>query len=299
MSTRKSALGKGLGALLDTPSTPAGNDAAPVTGGSNFLAGMVAQVPLSQIEGNPFQPRTEFDETALKELSESILTQGIIQPITVRKMGHDRYQIISGERRFKASRMAGLEAIPAYIRVANDQAMLEMALVENIQRENLNALEIAISYQRLIEECSMTQEQLGEHVGKDRSTITNYLRLLKLPPQIQYAIRDGRLTMGHARAILGVDDVGVQLKLLNDILQNDLSVCKAEELVRAAAPRKASKKDKNGAYAAELDALQERLCRRFETKVHVKNKANNSGQIVFNYYSIDDLNRLVELMDYD
>ncbi|MBL7924020.1 MAG: ParB/RepB/Spo0J family partition protein [Bacteroidia bacterium] len=305
MSTKKSALGKGLSALLEGNVNPAPVEADRTTGeapGSlqKIVAGAVAQVPLNQIEANPFQPRTEFDEGALRELAESIQTQGIIQPITVRKMGPERYQIISGERRYKASRLAGLHAIPAYVRTANDQSMLEMALVENIQRENLNALEIAISYQRLIEECKLTQENLGERVGKDRSTVTNYLRLLKLPPQIQFAIRDGRLTMGHARAILGVDDIGMQLKIFNDILDNDLSVRKVEDLVRQNSPKKQGKKEKGKSpWAVEIRNLEDRLEHRYETKVEIKHKDNGSGQILINYFSNDDLNRLMDLLDFD
>lgn len=306
MSTKKSALGRGLGALLDgnnTNAAPAENVVSSneaLAGQQKGIAGAVAQVPLNQIEANPFQPRTEFDETALKELAESIQMQGIIQPITVRKMGPDKYQIISGERRYKASRLAGLTSIPAYVRTANDQSMLEMALVENIQRENLNALEIAISYQRLIEECKLTQESLGERVGKERSTVTNYLRLLKLPPQIQFAIRDGRLTMGHARAILGVDDIGMQLKIFNDILENDLSVRKVEDLVRQNAPKKAGKKEKGKTqWDVEIRNLEDRLEHRYETKVEIKHKDNGNGQIIINYFSNDDLTRLMDLLDFD
>jgi ParB family chromosome partitioning protein len=306
MSTKKSVLGRGLGALLDGNNTnpaPAENVVSSnevLAGQQKGIAGAVAQVPLNQIEANPFQPRTEFDETALKELAESIQMQGIIQPITVRKMGPDKYQIISGERRYKASRLAGLTSIPAYVRTANDQSMLEMALVENIQRENLNALEIAISYQRLIEECKLTQESLGERVGKERSTVTNYLRLLKLPPQIQFAIRDGRLTMGHARAILGVDDIGMQLKIFNDILENDLSVRKVEDLVRQNAPKKAGKKEKGKTqWDVEIRNLEDRLEHRYETKVEIKHKDNGNGQIIINYFSNDDLTRLMDLLDFD
>lgn len=309
MSTKKSGLGRGLAALLDTTPIDHEQNSNPIkdaTSAANSVmdniihTGMVALISLNQIEANPFQPRTEFDEIALRELSESISIQGIIQPITVRKMGHDRYQIISGERRFKASRLAGLETIPAYIRTANDQSMLEMALVENIQRENLNALEIAISYQRLLEECKLTQEQLGDRVGKDRSTVTNYLRLLKLPPQIQFAIRDGRITMGHARAILGVDDIAMQLRLFNDILQNDLSVRKTEDLVRSVAPKKnATKSDKKTSINADIRNLTDRIAYRYETKAEIKHKDNGTGQIIFNYFSTDDLNRLIELLDFD
>lgn len=305
MSTKKSALGKGLSALLegnittDSESVVIGQPVAD-TSLPKQSPGGVSLIPLQQIEANPFQPRTEFDEAALKELAESIQTQGIIQPITVRRMSHDRYQIISGERRYKASRLAGLTSIPAYVRTANDQSMLEMALVENIQRENLNALEIAISYQRLIEECSLTQEALGERVGKERSTVTNYLRLLKLPPQVQFAIRDGRITMGHARAILGVDDIGMQLKIFNDIIENDLSVRKVEDLVRQNSPKKKSNVKKgNAAWAVEVRNLEDRLEHRFETKVAIKHKDNGSGQIIFNYFSNDDLNRLMDLLDFD
>lgn len=302
MSTKKSALGKGLSALLDN--SPADNPVGinPLSENlqpSRPLTGMVAQILLHQIEANPFQPRTEFESSALNELAESIRTQGIIQPITVRKMGPDRYQIISGERRFKASKIAGLESVPAYVRTANDQSMLEMALVENIQRENLNALEIAISYQRLLEECNLTQEQLGDRVGKERSTVTNYLRLLKLPPQIQFAIRDGRISMGHARAILGVDDIGMQLKIFNDILQNDLSVRKVEDLVRTASPKKNKTNPKSPSWQAEISAIQERLARRYETKVELRHKDNGTGQLVLSYFSNDDLNRLIELLDFD
>lgn len=305
MSMKKSALGKGLSALLegnittDSESVSIGQTAADSSAQKQGPGG-VSLIPLPQIEANPFQPRTEFDESALKELAESIQTQGIIQPITVRRMSHDRYQIISGERRYKASRLAGLTSIPAYVRTANDQSMLEMALVENIQRENLNALEIAISYQRLIEECSLTQEALGERVGKERSTVTNYLRLLKLPPQVQFAIRDGRITMGHARAILGVDDIGMQLKIFNDIIEGDLSVRKVEDLVRQSSPKKKGKDKKgNASWAVEVRNLEDRLEHRFETKVAIKHKDNGSGQIIFNYFSNDDLNRLMDLLDFD
>lgn len=304
MSNKKSALGKGLGALLEGNNLPAGAaqevSSNETLSANRVMAGTVAQIPLSQIEANPFQPRTEFDSEALRELAESIQMQGIIQPITVRKMGNDRYQIISGERRYKASKMAGLESIPAYVRTANDQSMLEMALVENIQRENLNALEISISYQRLIEECSLTQEQLAERVGKERSTVTNYLRLLRLPPQIQFAIRDGRITMGHARAILGFDDIGMQLKLFNDILEKELSVRQVEGLVRQNSPRKKTDKGKQKpAWASEIRNMEDRLEHRYETKVEIRHKDNGSGQIIINYFSNDDLNRMMDILDFD
>ena len=298
MTVKRNALGRGLSALLEN--TPPGE--TDNLNGTKALAGSVSNISLNQIEANPFQPRVDFNDAALRELSESIKHQGIIQPITVRKMGHDRYQIISGERRVKASRLAGMENIPAYVRVANDQGMLEMALVENIQRENLNALEIAISYHRLMEECSISQEELADKVGKDRTTVTNYLRLLKLPPQIQTAVRDGKITMGHARAIINVNDVGLQLKIFNDIIQNELSVRKVEDLVRETARNKSGKSssDKNSSDKnIELKKIEERLTSKYETRVDIKHKANGSGQLVFTYFSTDDLNRIIELLDFD
>ena len=298
MTVKRSALGRGLGALLEnTPSESTDNFT-----GTRALAGSVSNILLSQVEANPFQPRVDFNDDALRELSESIKHQGIIQPITVRKMGHDRYQIISGERRFKASKIAGLESIPAYVRVANDQSMLEMALVENIQRENLNALEIAISYHRLMEECHISQEELADKVAKDRTTVTNYLRLLKLPPQIQTAVRDGKITMGHARAIINVNDLVLQLKIYNDIIENELSVRKVEDLVRESARKKSgsSSETKNATSRdIELKNIEERLTRKYESKIDIKHRANGSGQLIFSYFSTDDLNRIIELLDFD
>jgi ParB family chromosome partitioning protein len=294
---KKSALGKGLGALLSNPATD-------ITTGEEVAlpaaaAGSTTQIPIDRIETNPFQPRTDFDENALNELAESIRQQGIIQPITVRKMGYDRYQIISGERRFRASKIAGLEAIPAYVRIANDQSMLEMALVENIQRENLNPIEIAISYKRLTDECSLTPDQLATKVGKDRSTVSNYVRLLKLPPKIQAAIRDGILSMGHARAMINVDDVGLQLRIFDEILKNNLSVRKVEELVRVSTGKKSkTEKDTRKSSAAfEYKNIQDRLAGFYETKVELKQGAKGAGKIILSYYSTDDLNRLLDLLE--
>src|SRR3990170_3675900 len=239
--SKKKALGRGLSALLsdNTPEdkldvdiqSPAIPPGSPVSG--------IAEIPIEEIEVNPFQPRTHFDQEALQELSESIKVHGIIQPITVRRLTTNQYQLISGERRFHASRLAGLKTIPAYIRSANDQQMLEMALIENIQRENLNAIEIALSYQRLISECSLKQDELGERVGKNRATVTNYLRLLRLPPDIQIAVRDNKLSMGHARAIINVENPDKQLYIFKKTLEEDLSVRKVEELVRKMSPKKA------------------------------------------------------------
>ena len=245
--SKKKALGRGLSALLsdNTPEDKLEVDIqSPANPGQKApIASGIAEIPVEEIEVNPFQPRTHFDQEALQELSESIKIHGIIQPITVRRLTNHQYQLISGERRFQASKLAGLKTIPAYIRSANDQQMLEMALIENIQRENLNAIEIALSYQRLISECSLKQDELGERVGKNRATVTNYLRLLRLPPDIQIAVRDNKLSMGHARAIINVENPDKQLYIFKKTLNEDLSVRKVEELVREMSPRKGEKND--------------------------------------------------------
>jgi ParB family chromosome partitioning protein len=227
---KKSALGRGLGALISDIDNL--NLNKPLVSPGEATPSSISEIALDQIEANPFQPRSTFDEELLDELAESIKTMGLIQPITVRYTDGGKYQIISGERRFRASLLAGLTYIPAYIRKADDQGMLEMAIVENIQRENLDAIEVAISFQRLIEECDLTQEQMAERVGKKRATVTNYLRLLKLPAEIQLAIRAKRITMGHARALLALDSPKKQLKLCSGIIENDLSVRQVEERIR-------------------------------------------------------------------
>ncbi|MBK6837760.1 MAG: ParB/RepB/Spo0J family partition protein [Bacteroidetes bacterium] len=299
MSTKKSALGKGLSALLENADT----DVTSKTGvpGSAGVVGSVAQIQLDQIEANPFQPRVDFDKEMLQELADSILQQGIIQPITVRKLGYDKYQIISGERRFKASKLAGLTTIPAYIRVANDQGMLEMALVENIQRQDLNALEVAISYKRLLEECALTQEELSTRVGKNRSTVTNFLRLLRLPPQIQASIRDGGLSMGHARAILGVENIDKQLALYHEIMEKQLSVRDVENLARErgnkSTNRKKEEQQKNQ-LSFEFTKIQNILSSHFGTKIQLQRAQNGSGKIQIPFQDDSDLNRILELLNY-
>ncbi|MBS1764194.1 MAG: ParB/RepB/Spo0J family partition protein [Bacteroidetes bacterium] len=294
MTQKKSGLGKGLSALLD--------NSVPVTEPKEFTSiqpGNITTLTVEMIEPNPFQPRNEFKEEELLNLADSIRVHGIIQPITVRKVNAERYQIISGERRFRASQLAGLKSVPVYIRVANDQSMLEMALVENIQRENLNAIEIAISYKRLIDECKLTQEDLGLRVGKDRSTVNNYLRLLKLPPQIQAALRDDKISMGHARAIINISDPMMQLKIFNDIVENDLSVRSVEEIARGSVKpaKKESSISEKFLKGLEFKQIQKRLEDKFETKIEVKHRKNGSGQIHFTYFSTDDLNRLLDLLD--
>jgi ParB family transcriptional regulator, chromosome partitioning protein len=228
-TTKKPALGRGLSALLENAKT----DITTKQVGENApIVGSVSMIRIKNIETNPFQPRTNFEEIALQELSDSIKQHGIIQPLTLRKLGYDRYQLISGERRFRASQMAGLVEVPAYIRVADDQAMLEMALVENIQREDLDPIEVALSYKRLIDECNLTQEGLSEKVGKQRSTVTNFLRLLKLPAPIQKALRDREITMGHAKALINIDNEDRQLAIFALALEQDLSVRQIEDLAR-------------------------------------------------------------------
>ncbi|MGO4877825.1 ParB/RepB/Spo0J family partition protein [Pedobacter psychrotolerans] len=297
---RKTGLGRGLSALLDDSES-----AHPPKQQVNAVSeteqiGNISHVSLTEVETNPYQPRTEFDQVALNELADSIKIQGLIQPITVRKLGANKYQLISGERRFRASKLAGLTQIPAYVRSANDQQMLEMALIENIQRENLNAIEVALSFQRMIDEVGLKQEQLGERVGKNRTTVTNYLRLLKLPPAIQASIRDQKISMGHARALINVDGVDKQLFIHQEILEKGLSVRKVEELVRNLqhAPLKAEEKQKTRGASFQYQKLQDDLASKFATRVKLKVSQNGKGAIEIPFMSDDDLNRILELLDW-
>ena len=255
---------------------------------------------MDEIEVNPFQPRSHFDQESLKELAESIHVHGIIQPITVRKLSQHQYQLISGERRFQASKLAGLKTIPAYIRAANDQQMLEMALIENIQRENLNAIEIALSYQRLMSECNLKQDELGERVGKNRTTVTNYLRLLKLPPDIQISVRDNKLSMGHARAIINVENADQQLYIFKRTLEEDLSVRKVEDLVRTLSQAKPSSKaetenNPQAQASKEIVQLQTKLSSHFGTRVVIKSDGKK-GDIRIPFLSVEDLNRILDIL---
>ena len=299
MTIKKSALGKGLSALLESNDTDVTSNLSPAATGG--VVGSIAQIPLEQIEPNPFQPRVDFDDTALGELAASIKEQGIIQPITVRKLGYDKYQIISGERRYKASKLGGLKTIPAYIRVANDQGMLEMAIVENIQRQDLNSLEVALSYKRLIDECGLTQEELSERLCKNRSTVTNFLRLLKLPPDIQASVRDGKISMGHARAILGVDDIDKQLYIYREILNKNLSVRDVELLARETGNKSTIKKKKEemkDQLSFEFSKIQNILTSHFGAKIQLQRANNGSGKIVIPFSNDEDLNRVLELLNY-
>jgi ParB family chromosome partitioning protein len=295
---KRTGLGRGLNALL---SDSGKEESAPVS--VEPLAEAPRQsgvdlIDIQTIETNPFQPRTHFDQEALAELADSIRVQGIIQPITVRQLSANQYQLISGERRLQASKLAGLTQVPAYVRKANDQQMLEMALIENIQRENLNALEIALSYQRLLAECNLKQEELGDRVGKKRATVNNYLRLLKLPPEIQAGIRDGQVSMGHARALVNVEFIEDQLYIYNKIVREQWSVRQAEEAVRKLA--EGIKPQGNSEVAppesALINHLRQRLATHFGTKVQVKTGKDEKGEIRIPFVSTDDLNRILELL---
>jgi len=295
---KRSALGKGLSALLENAETD-------ITSKSNSsgLVGSVSMLPISSIEANPFNPRTNFEKVALEELSQSIAIHGIIQPLTVRKLGRDKYQLISGERRFRASQLAGLTEVPAYIRVANDQTMLEMALVENIQREDLNSIEVALSYQRLIEECSLTQDQLSQKVAKSRSSITNHLRLLKLPADIQASVRDNVISMGHARALVSAGDEVLQMAIFNRIVEDGLSVRNAESLIREGylEPRMSSnspaKKSSGASISKSQFTFKEHLTDKLSTKVEIQKSASGTGKVIINFNSEVDLNRIIEILN--
>lgn len=293
--SKKKGLGRGLSALLENVETD-------ITTGTKSesasrVLGSVAMLPVSQIEANPFQPRTVFDKDSMMELVQSIQELGIIQPVTVRKMGRDKFQLISGERRFRASQLAGLDEIPAYIRIANDQAMLEMALVENIQRKNLDPIEVALSYQRLIEECNLTQEAMSERVGKKRATITNTLRLLKLPPEVQSALRKNEISMGHARALLSFSDEKELLRMFNRILEEGLSVRQVESGGRTEKTAEKPVKKKPLPLSFEQQKIKSDLIDWFGTKVDIKRDEKGTGKIEIAFQSDDDLRRIIEKLD--
>lgn len=301
---RKTGLGKGLGALLrsdDIDVSKGTHTEQPASKeNTNVAAGSINFIKISQIAVNPFQPRSDFDEQSLQELADSIITQGLIQPITVRQVGKNEYQLISGERRLRASKMAGIEDVPAYVRTANDQQMLEMALIENIQRENLNAIEVALSFQRMIEECNLKQDQLGERVSKNRSTVTNYLRLLKLPPVIQAGIRDGQISMGHARALINVGEIEKQLYVFQEIIDKGLSVRMTEILVRNIQEQSKPKKNPVGKQLDfQYQKIEDDLASRFSTRVRLSMKnSKGKGAIEIPFDSEDDLSRILELLDW-
>lgn len=284
--TKKKGLGRGLSALLEDPTTDITTRNEPV--GAPRSAGPIGTIPVAQIEPNPFQPRVYFSDEALAELAQSISELGVIQPVTVRKVGYDRYQLISGERRFRASQLAGLDEVPA-----SCEAMLEMALVENIQREELDAIEVAISFQRLIDEVKLTQEQLSEKVGKDRATVANYLRLLKLPAEIQLGLRQRTIGMGHARALISISDPARQVELYHKIVESQLSVRAVEDLART----HGSKGKRTAAMAPRANKeLGKRLADRLGSRVLVKQTPEGAGRIEIRFRSEEELQRLVNAL---
>jgi ParB family chromosome partitioning protein len=297
MSKNKLALGRGLASLIRSPESES-TEPVERSADDGFTDQTIIHIALDKIEHNPYQPRADFDPAALDELKRSIQEKGIIQPITVRRI-EGGYQLISGERRVRASRNAGLRRIPAYvIRVNSDEEMLELALVENLQREHLNPIEIAISYRRLIEECSFTQEEVSQRIGKDRSTVTNTLRLLKLPEPIQMAVRTGELTGGHARAIAGLEDTASQLAFFKKVVAKGLSVRELERLIRERGERAVRRKGKPGnGSSGTISAVEDRLRRLLSTRVHVRQQQGGRGEIVLEFYSAEDLERLLELFE--
>ncbi|MCD4833537.1 MAG: ParB/RepB/Spo0J family partition protein [Bacteroidales bacterium] len=283
---KRNALGRGLGALIDD------------TGYKHIItADAVNEIDIDRIEANPFQPRSVFNEESLEELARSIKELGIIQPITIRNLDDHKFQLISGERRLRAAQMAGLKKIPAFIRFADDQGMLEMALVENIQREDLDAIEIAISFQRLIEECKLTQESMSERAGKKRSTISNYLRLLKLPAEIQLGIRDKQITMGHARALVNIDNEKTQLNIYYKVIDEGLSVRKTEDIIRDVNTPKVNGTKEKVRLPEEYEQLKKHLAEHFNATIDFKRNNKGSGKIVIPFKSDEDLERIMGIID--
>jgi len=289
-ATKKNALGRGLGALIDGVEKEVLDKKVEAN----------LEIDINAIEANPFQPRSRFDNQALEELAASIKQLGIVQPLTVREIAEGRYQLIAGERRLRAARLAGLTHVPAFVRTADDTAMLELALVENIQREDLDAVEVAISYQRLIEECSLTQEQLSDRVGKQRSTVANYLRLLRLPAEIQLGIRNKQISMGHARTLINIDDPKKQIDVFYTVINDDLSVRATEDLVRhiqntlSKDPVKAEKKNK---LNTDFEELSGQLSKVFNAKVQFRINEKGKGKIVIPFESGDEMERIIGLFD--
>jgi ParB family chromosome partitioning protein len=306
-NSKKQALGKGIRALLNNideemkAPVQTGSSSASSNQNAGAAVGTIVRIPIDLIVVNPKQPRRDFDEHALKELSESIALHDIIQPITVIKLSPSKYQLISGERRWRASKLAGLKDIPAYVRTASDdQELLELALLENLQRENLNAIEIALSYKMLMDECGLNQEQVAERMKKERSTVANYLRMLKLPPDIQKAVRDGQLSMGHARAIIGLDLIDQQLYVFREVQQKGLSVRQVEQLVKDMQAGQKDTEEKTKATAIKLPPaykrIEDNMASHFSTKVKMDRKKNGKGSLVIEFYNDTDLERIMEKM---
>jgi ParB family chromosome partitioning protein len=301
-TSKKDALGQGIKALLGNIDIE--SDINPARSLPTVTTGSITEIPIEQITPNPFQPRIEFDIEKLQELADSIYIHGVIQPITVRLLGHNEYQLIAGERRWRATQLAGMEQIPAYIRTADDQQMLEMALIENIQREDLNPMEVALNYQRLISECSLTQNDLAVRLGKGRTTITNFLRLLKLPPDIQAGLKSQKIAMGHARALIEIAEVDVQLSIYQQAIAQEWSVRQVENAVRLwresqqrslVAPIVGNAPE----LSVHLRKVQNNLEQHFGTKVQLRQSSDGKGQININFASNEELNRILDMMNYE
>jgi ParB family chromosome partitioning protein len=293
----KDALGKGIRSLLQSIDSDLKNTSGQLKPQTVEAVTSFTRIPLENIEANPRQPRRDFEEQSMQELAQSIKMHDIIQPVTVSKLHGNKYRLISGERRLRAAKIAGLKDIPAYVRQANDNELLELALLENLQREDLNAMEIALSYKRMMDELDYTQEQVAERMGKDRSTVTNYLRLLKLPPDIQVAVRNGEISMGHARALINVDKIDQQLYIFDEIKTKGLSVRQTENLVRNLYKEKESNKSAGSSLPEGFKKVEDKLASHFSTKVKLKHSKNGSGQITFDYYSLEELNNLLDQMN--
>ncbi len=295
----KELLGKGIRSLLQSIDADLKTSVdGPLKTSVVETATGINRIALNEIETNPKQPRHDFDEASLNELAASVKLHDIIQPVTVSRLASGKYRLISGERRWRAAKLAGLKDIPAYIRQADDQQLLELALLENLQREDLNAIEVSLSYKRMMDELDYTQEQVAERMGKDRTTVTNYIRLLKLPPDIQVAVRSGELSMGHARALINVDTVDKQLYIYKEIKEKGLSVRQAEALVRNIYKESGHvKKTSKSGLVPAFQKIEDKLASHFSTRVKLKHSRNGSGQITFDYYSQEELTKLLGLMD--
>jgi ParB family chromosome partitioning protein len=294
----KDALGKGIRSLLQSIDADLKTSSGHLKNTVVETATSVNRIPVDEIEANPKQPRHDFDEQSLQELASSIKKHDIIQPITVSKLPSGKYRLVSGERRLRAAKIAELKDIPAYVRQANDQQLLELALLENLQREDLNAIEIALSYKRMMDELELNQEEVAENMGKDRSTVTNYIRLLRLPPDIQVAVRSGELSMGHARALINVDTVDKQIYIFNEIKEKALSVRQTEALVRNLYKQAGGvKKTAKSSLPQAFQKIEDKLASRFSTRVKLKHSKSGGGQINIEYYSLEELNNILRQMD--
>src|SRR5687767_4706625 len=293
----KDALGKGIRSLLQSIDTEMKTTTGELKPSVVKSVVSMQRIPVADIEPNPKQPRKDFDEQALQELAQSIKLHDLVQPVTVSETATGKYRLVAGERRWRAAKLAGIKDIPAFIRKTDDQQLLELALLENLQREDLNAMEIALSFKRMMEELNHTQEQVAERMGKDRSTVTNYIRLLKLPPDIQVAVRNGEISMGHARALINVDTIDKQLYIFDEIKAKGLSVRQTENLVRNFYKEPGEKKPITNGLSPTYKKIEDKLSSHFSTRVKMKQSKDGSGQIMFDYYSLQELNKLLDQMN--